>query len=82
MPIQELSREQLAGLVRRLPADEQQKLLAELRTEVDGRVDRESRGQAAARQLCRERGIDWDAMDDDARLAFVDDLIHEDRGCV
>jgi hypothetical protein len=25
------------------------------------------------------RGQDWDALDDDALLALVDDLIHEDR---
>jgi hypothetical protein len=31
------------------------------------------------RRLARERGLDWDALSEAEREAFVDDLIHEDR---
>ena len=30
------------------------------------------------RRLAGERGQDWDRMDDEQRLQFVDDLLHED----
>ena len=33
------------------------------------------------RQLCTDRGLDWDAMTEAERENFVDDLIHEDREC-
>ena len=32
------------------------------------------------RKLSASRGLDWDKMTDEDRIAFVDDLIHEDRG--
>jgi hypothetical protein len=33
------------------------------------------------RRLCAERGLDWDAMNEEERETFIDDLIHEDRKC-
>jgi len=33
------------------------------------------------RRLCAERGLDWNAMTDEEREAFVDDLMHEDWSC-
>ena len=35
--------------------------------------------ESKVRQLCAERGLDWDAMDEDERLYFINDIIHEDR---
>lgn len=40
-----------------------------------------SYGQERARDVARERGKDWDSMNEDERLAFVDDIVHEDRDC-
>ena len=37
------------------------------------------RGEERLRQLAAERGFDWRSMGEEDRLAFVDDLIHEDR---
>jgi len=28
-----------------------------------------------------QRGRDWDAMTEDEREAFLDDVVHEDRQC-
>jgi hypothetical protein len=39
-------------------------------------------GQARARELAAQRGLNWDTMSDAEREAFIDDLVHEDRGCV
>lgn len=33
------------------------------------------------RRLCASRELNWDAMTEDEREAFVDTLIHEDRKC-
>lgn len=33
------------------------------------------------RRLCASRELNWDAMSEDEREAFVDTLIHEDRKC-
>lgn len=37
--------------------------------------------QAKVRQLCEERGLDWDAMSEQAREDFIDDIVHEDCAC-
>jgi hypothetical protein len=39
-------------------------------------------GQARARELAAQRDLNWDAMSDAEREAFIDDLVHEDRECV
>ena len=33
------------------------------------------------RQLCAERGLDWDAMSEQAREDFIDEGVHEDCAC-
>ena len=33
------------------------------------------------RRLCASRELNWDAMTEDEREAFVDTLIHDDRKC-
>ncbi|WP_448573548.1 hypothetical protein [Trichothermofontia sp.] len=35
-------------------------------------------GAEQARLVARERGLDWDAMTEEEREAFVDDVVHED----
>ena len=37
--------------------------------------------EAQLRKLSASRGLDWDMMNDEERIDFVDDLIHEDREC-
>ena len=46
-----------------------------------GRAERMKYAESKVRELCAERGLDWDAMDDEERLYFVNDLVHEDREC-
>ena len=36
-------------------------------------------GEERMRQLAAQRGLHWDAMTDEDRSQFVDDLIHEGR---
>jgi hypothetical protein len=37
--------------------------------------------ESQLRMICEKRGLEWDAMSDDQRQEFVDDLVHEDRPC-
>lgn len=77
-----LSTQQVIALVRQLPPDDQlQVLQALVVTLVPDRSTWLQRlhqhGNAQMRQLAAERGQDWDTLDDAARLALVDDLLHE-----
>ena len=35
-------------------------------------------GSAKIRELCAERGIDWNSLTEEARERLVDDLLHEE----
>ena len=36
-------------------------------------------GEAKVRKVCAARGLDWDAMTEEERIDFIDNLVHEDR---
>ncbi len=80
MPTLTLTDEQVIELVKQLPPERKRvALLAE-----DACARREARldyAEAQLRRLCAERGRNWDAMSEDEREAFIDDLVHEDRPC-
>ena len=33
------------------------------------------------RKLCKKRDLDWDAMNDEEKIEFINKLVHEDREC-
>ncbi len=77
-----ISAEQIVSLVHQLAPDEQARVLHALF--VAAVPDRnawlqqlQQHGQAHLRQLAATHGYDWDQMDDAARLALVDDLLHD-----
>jgi hypothetical protein len=75
----ELTNEQILSLYAQLDAQVQRTVLyalAELAS--TQRQERMGRAETALRRRTRERGLNWETMDDDERLAFVDDLVHED----
>ncbi len=37
--------------------------------------------ESKVRELCVQRALDWDAMTEDERLYFIDDIVHEDCEC-
>lgn len=76
----ELTTEQIVSLYAQLDAQVQRFVLYTLAESANTkRQESMSLAEAALRRRTVERGLDWDAMDDDERLAFVDDLVHEDR---
>ena len=77
-----LTTEQIAQFIQQMPPEEKLEVLRELSNQDWSDRGAQFRyGEAKVRQLCAERGRNWDVMDDDARLQFIDDVIHEDSGC-
>ena len=78
----ELTTDQVVGFVQQMPAEERRALLLAIAEQAAAnREARMDRAEAQLRQLCTERGLDWDRMTETEREDFVDDLIHEDREC-
>jgi hypothetical protein len=76
MPIITLSNEQVVELVKQLPVEQQVEVFRLLQW---GRWESLSRyGADKARQVAQERGDDWDAMTEEEREAFIDNVVHED----
>ena len=70
---------QVLDIIGTLSAERRRMVLYELAR--DSREAWERNTAYAEEQLHRlagERGQDWDRMDDEQRLQFVDDLLHED----
>ena len=73
----ELSDQQVVGLLKQLPPA--QKRAALLTLAEDAARRREERmvyAESQIRHLCEQRGLDRDAMSDEEREAFIDDLMH------
>jgi len=82
MPTLELTDEQVMELVQQLSPDRQEALFKLLLTKHWGAWVNLSRyGEERVRMAAAQRGRDWDAMTEDEREAFIDDLVHEDRLC-
>lgn len=82
MPTVELTDEQVVSLIEQLPAARRSVVLQKLTANREAWWERTAtEGEPQMRRLASERGLDWDAMSDDDRISFVDDLVHEDRQC-
>ena len=78
----ELTTEQVIELVQQMPPEEKLTVLKALAKETpEEREERMKYAESKVRELCAERGLDWDAMTEDERLYFIDDIVHEDREC-
>ena len=76
----ELTTDQVVGFVQQMPPEERRTLLLAIAEQAaanrEARIDH---AEAQLRQLCTDRGLDWDAMIEAERENFVDGLIHEAR---
>ena len=78
----ELTNEQVVELVRQLPAEAKREVLLALADDAQSRRgERMAQAAEQLRQRAAERGLNWDAMNDNERQALVDDLVHEVRLC-
>ena len=73
-----LTDDQVMQLVKQLPPQSKQRVLADLTTERDQWWQAAAHdGERDMRRLAAGRGLDWDKMNEAEREAFVDDLLHE-----
>jgi hypothetical protein len=78
MSVLELSNEQVLSLIRQLPSQAKRAALLTLAQEANARrAERISYAETQLRQQARERGLDWDSLDEAAREEFVNRLLHE-----
>ena len=78
----ELTTEQVIDFLQQMPPKEKLTVLKALAKEARaGRAEQMKYAESKVRELCTERGLDWDAMTEDERLYFIDDIVHEDREC-
>ena len=76
----ELTTEQVIDLVQQMPPEEKFLVVRALTKETPAeREERMKYAESKVRELCAERGLDWDAMTEEERLFFIDDIVHEDR---
>lgn len=82
MAVLNLTDDQVADLIRQLPADQQRSVLLLLATPVQQRRNEGvAEAEAQLRRVSTERGLAWDALSEEEREDFVNDLVHEDRAC-
>ncbi len=75
----QITDDQIVDLVRQLPPATRADLLLKLSTAGrQSRTEIRTRMERRIREVCRERGLDWDSMDDEARQDFVEDWLEED----
>ncbi len=78
MPTIQLTDEQVFELVKQLDSEKKAELLSYLMKiywKEWGQIV--EYGHERAREVARQRGLDWDAMTEDEREAFIDQIVHE-----
>ncbi len=82
MPTLTLTDAQIIELVKQLPPNKQAELCEFLLKARWGGLDKFTKdGEEHGRIAAWKRGLDWDTMNDEERIDFVDDIVHEDRQC-
>lgn len=82
MPTLKLTDEQVIELVKQLPKEQQERLFEYLLVKESPVWNEITRyGEESARQVAAKRGRSWDAMSEEEKEDFVNELVHEDRHC-
>lgn len=80
MPTLTVTDDQIIELIQQLPPERKHAILFALAKDAAaGRRARIAYAEEQLRRLCAGRGLNWDAMSEEEREAFIDDLVHEDR---
>ena len=75
-----LTTEQVIDLIQQMPPEEKLTILKALAKETSAeREERMKYAESKVRKVCAARGLDWDAMGEEERLDFINDIVHEDR---
>ena len=78
----ELTTEQIIDFIQQIPPEEKITVLTTLAEQAHAEhADQIKYGEAKIRKISAARGLDWNAMTEEERIDFIDDLVHEDREC-
>ena len=72
----EIPESQLVKWIQQLSPSGKQAVLRALIPEIDRLDAMVDYGSQRMRQLCTERGLDWDSLSEEERQQLVDDLLH------
>lgn len=77
-----LTTEQVIDFIQQMPPKEKRAALIALAEKASvAEEERMKYAESQVRQLCASRGLNWDAMTEEEREDFIDDLVHKDREC-
>ena len=77
-----LTTEQVIDCIQQMPGEEKLAVVLALAKEsLPRRAERMKYLESKVRDVCAERGLNWDAMTDEERQDFINDVVHEDREC-
>ena len=77
-----LTTEQVIDFIQQIPPEEKLVVLTTLAEQAHTEhAEQIKYGEIKIRKLCAARGLDWDAMTEEERINFIDDIVHEDREC-
>lgn len=77
-----LTTEQVIDFIQQIPPEEKFTVLTTLAEQAHAdHAEQIKYGEKKMRQICAARGLDWDAMTEEERINFIDDIVHEDREC-
>ncbi len=75
-----LTTEQIIDFIQQLPGEEKLTVVRALAKEsLPRRTERMKYLESKVREVCTERGLDWDTLTDEERQDFINDVVHEDR---
>ena len=75
-----LTTEQIIDFMQQIPPEEKLVVLTTLAEQAHAEHAKQIEyGETKMRKLCAARGLDWDAMTEEERIDFIDDIVHEDR---
>ena len=75
-----LTTEQIIDFIQQIPPKDKIAVLTTLAEQAHAEhAEQIKYGEAKVRKICAARGLDWDAMTEEERIDFIDDLVHEDR---
>jgi hypothetical protein len=77
-----LTTEQIIDFIQQIPPGEKIAVLTTLAEQAHAdHAEQIKYGETQIRKISAARGLDWDAMTEEERIDFIDDLVHEDREC-
>ena len=73
----EIPESQIVDSVKRVSPEAKRAILRTLIPRLDEFEDLVDRGNRRIRELCTERGLDWDTLREEERQGLVDGLLHD-----